>query len=85
MEVAIIDQDDRCSFIHRADQTAWSSIRRNNYNDLVFHYLMITSGNVFKPAFNRNTKPLKPMPSVDSYTLLKIIAPIKFEKTFRIP
>jgi len=66
-------------------RSAWSSMRRNNYNDLDFHYLMITSGKIFKAAFNTNTKPLKPMPSVDSYTLLKIIAPINIEKIFRIP
>ena len=47
-------------------RSAWSSMRRNNYNDLDFHYLMITSGKIFKAAFNTNTKPLKPMPSVDS-------------------
>ena len=66
-------------------RSAWSSMRRNNYNDLDFHYLMITRGKIFKAAFNTNTKPLKPMPSVDSYTLLKIIAPINIEKIFRIP
>ena len=47
-------------------RSAWCSMRRNNYNDLDFHYLMITSGKIFKAAFNTNTKPLKPMPSVDS-------------------
>ena len=70
-------------FYSRRSARFW--MRRTNYNYLNFHYLIITSGKIFKAAFNTNTKPLKPMPSVDSYTLLKIIAPINIEKIFRIP